>query len=44
MHLKEGLDPIFEKAIKEWILKEWPFKKVAYPGRDISWGEWEILK
>ena len=35
---EDGLDPIFFKAVKEW-----PFKNVAYPGRDISWEEWEKL-
>ena len=41
---EKGLDPIFYKAVKEWIEKEWPFKNVAYPGRDISWEEWEQKK
>ena len=27
-----------------WIKKDWPFKKVAYPGRDISSAEWELLE
>ena len=41
---EDGLDPIFEKAVKEWIKSEWPFKKVAYPGREIAWEEWNTLK
>jgi hypothetical protein len=41
---ESGLDPILFDAVKNWIKKEWPFKKVAYPGRDISWKEWELLK
>lgn len=30
----KGLDPILFKTVKEWIGKEWPFKKVIYPGRE----------
>lgn len=41
--VKNGLDKELEKSVKEWIKSEWPFKKVAYPGRDISWEEWEKL-
>jgi hypothetical protein len=27
-------------AVKKWIEKEWPFKNVAYPGREIEWTKW----
>lgn len=37
----KGLDPILFSTIKAWIEKEWPFQNVAYPGREISWEEWE---
>jgi len=42
--LDAGLDNILYKSVKQWISEEWPFNKVAYPGRDISWEEWELLK
>ena len=42
--LDQGLDAILFNTIKEWVAKDWPFKKVAYPGRDITWEEWELLK
>ena len=42
--LDAGLDNILYKSVKQWISEEWPFKMVAYPGRDISWEEWELLK
>lgn len=42
--LDAGLDTILFNSVKQWISQEWPFNKVAYPGRDISWEEWEILK
>ena len=41
--LEEGLDSILFNTVKQWISKDWPFKKVAYPGRAISWKEWELL-
>lgn len=28
-----GLDSILFHTVKEWINKDWPFNKVAYPGR-----------
>lgn len=41
--LDNGLDPILFNTVKEWIKKEWPFKNVAYPGRDISWEKWDEI-
>lgn len=40
----EGLDSILYEAVKNWIAEKWPFKKVAYPGRDINWGVWKSLE
>ncbi len=40
----EGLDPILYETVKNWIAEKWPFKKVAYPGRDINWGAWKSLE
>ena len=42
--LDQGLDSVLFNTIKEWVAKDWPFKKVAYPGREISWEDWELLK
>jgi hypothetical protein len=39
-----GLDSILYKTVKNWISTSWPFKKVAYPGREIPWQEWKDLK
>ena len=36
-----GLDSILFSSVKKWIEEAWPFKKVAYPGRDVRWDEWE---
>jgi hypothetical protein len=40
----KGLDPVLSKAVKRWIQEKWPFKKVAYPGREIDWETWKKLK
>lgn len=36
-----GLDEILFFAVKKWIEEKWPFENVAYPGRDVSWNEFE---
>jgi YVTN family beta-propeller protein len=38
-----GLEPVLEKAVREWVKARWPFKSVAYPGRDIPTAEWNAL-
>jgi hypothetical protein len=40
---KDGLDPIVEAKVREWVKQKWPFKKVIYPGRDITISEWNAL-
>jgi hypothetical protein len=35
--LKNGLDEILFSSVKQWIQDKWPFEKVTYPGRDVSW-------
>jgi hypothetical protein len=42
--LVTGLDDILFAEVKQWIAKDWPFKKVAYPGREITWEEWNAMK
>jgi len=42
--LDKGLDAILFNTVKEWIKRDWPFKKVAYPGREIKWEEWDRMK
>jgi hypothetical protein len=41
--LKDGLEVRLYAAVREWMAKEWPFKKVAYPGRDVQWGAWQSI-
>jgi hypothetical protein len=41
--LKGGLEQRLYSSVRKWIEKDWPFKKVAYPGRDISWDAWRNI-
>jgi hypothetical protein len=38
--LAGGLEDRLYVAVREWVAEEWPFKKVAFPGRDIAWDIW----
>jgi hypothetical protein len=38
-----GLESRLYAAVKEWVAKEWPFKRVAYPGRSIEWEAWRAI-
>lgn len=42
--LTSGLDEFLFSTVKKWIEEKWPFDKVAYPGRQISWDEWENIE
>jgi len=41
--LETGLDGHLFSTVKDWISKDWPFKNVAYPGREIDWDVWASL-
>lgn len=41
--LAGGLETRLFASVKQWIAKEWPFKKVAFPGRDIEWEVWRAI-
>lgn len=30
-------DDIIFKTLKKWVISNWPFKSIVFPGRDISW-------
>lgn len=38
-----GLEPLLEKAVRQWVKEKWPFTSVAYPGRDIAMTDWNAL-
>jgi hypothetical protein len=41
--LANGLDQHLYQTVKEWVAQRWPFRRVAYPGREISWADFEAL-
>jgi hypothetical protein len=32
-----------DEAVPAWLAARWPFDRVRYPGRELSWAEWEAL-
>lgn len=36
-----GFDAALYIWVQDWVAREWPFTKVAYPGRAIGWEEWD---
>jgi hypothetical protein len=38
-----GLDEKLGAAFRHWLSSAWPFKRVAFPGRDIAWDAWNSL-
>jgi len=38
-----GFDAALYGWVTSWVRKQWPFAKVAYPGRAIPWAEWDAL-
>lgn len=36
-----GFDAELYAWVTGWIRKDWPFARVAYPGRSIDWGTWD---
>lgn len=38
-----GFDAALYSWATNWLKTDWPFTKVAYPGRAIAWTEWDAL-
>lgn len=38
-----GFEPELYAWVIQWLARDWPFTKVAYPGHTISWAEWDAL-
>jgi hypothetical protein len=38
-----GLEGEVEAAVREWLAAEWPFATIRWPGREISWEDWDAL-
>ena len=39
--LAGGLEDRLYHTVKDWIRADWPFTRVAFPGRDITWDAWK---
>jgi len=39
----KGFDAQLYRFVQGWIARNWPFRKVAYPGRAIDWATWDRL-
>ena len=38
--LASGLEERLLADVRQWLIDAWPFKSVAFPGRDTSWSQW----
>jgi hypothetical protein len=38
-----GFDAELYAWVQSWVRTQWPFTKVAYPGRAIDWATWDAL-
>lgn len=38
-----GFDAELYRWVTAWVQRDWPFRRVAYPGRAIDWGTWDAL-
>lgn len=38
-----GFDAELYAWVVNWMRKDWPFAKIAYPGRAIEWSAWDSL-
>ena len=41
--LAGGLEGRLHAAVKDWLARDWPFKSVAFPGKDVSWETWRAI-
>src|SRR5262245_45245423 len=41
--LANGLDERLGVTLRAWLRDSWPFKRVAFPGRDVAWDTWQSL-
>ena len=37
------LDKELFEVVQHWLASDWPFENPAYPGRTISWEQWDSL-
>jgi len=39
----EGLEAKIGREFRDWLKRDWPFRSIAFPGRDIRWSDWTKL-
>lgn len=42
--LDSELEAELGSALKQWFADTWPFDRVAFPGKDIAWVDWEKIE
>ena len=42
--VEEGLNAHLFETVERWIAEDWPFSNPAYPGRKISFENWQSLE
>jgi hypothetical protein len=40
----QGLEKELGAFLRQWLRDVWPFQHPVFPGRDITWRDWEALK
>jgi hypothetical protein len=38
-----GLDEVLYAIVGRWLAESWPFTRVAWPGRELAWAEYDAL-
>ena len=38
-----GFDAELYRWVRAWMRKDWPFARIAYPGRAIAWDQWDAM-
>lgn len=41
--LASGLEDRLLAEVRAWLSAAWPFERIGFPGRDMSWNEWHAL-
>jgi hypothetical protein len=37
------LDQVLYATVRRWLAERWPFTRVAWPGRELPWEEYDAL-
>ena len=39
----QGLEAELGSFVRQWLQDAWPFRHPVFPGRDVTWQDWEAL-